>query len=75
MAEEITGKPTNTKLSLSPREILFRYVRYIPWMIISVSLMMILAYVKLRYSPEIYNVAGKLLVTNLSPYSSGGGKI
>lgn len=70
MTEEVIEKKAAGKISLSPREILFRYIRYIPWMIISVAAMLILAYVKLRYSPVIYNVSGKLLVTNQSPYSS-----
>jgi tyrosine-protein kinase Etk/Wzc len=61
------------KLALSPRELIFRYIRYLPWVVISLSLALVVAYIKLRYSPTIFNVSGKLLVSNQSPYSGGGG--
>lgn len=66
MSEEIKSNQ-RPKLTISPRELFFRYIRYLPWVIISVSLALVGAYIKLRYSTPIYNVAGKLLVTTQTP--------
>ena len=66
MSEEIKSNQ-RPKLTLSPREIIFRYIRYLPWVIISISLALVVAYIKLRYSTPIYSVAGKLLVTSQTP--------
>jgi len=73
MAEEIT-ESQRAKLAISPREIISKYIRHLPWLVISVLLMLTAAYVKLRYSTPIYNTAGKLLVTSQSPYGGGGGE-
>lgn len=73
MAEEIT-ETQRAKLAISPREIIAKYIRYLPWLILSVLLMLTVAYVKLRYSAPVYNTAGKLLVTSQSPYGGGGGE-
>jgi tyrosine-protein kinase Etk/Wzc len=67
MSEEIKSNQ-RPKLTISPREIIFRYIRYLPWVIISVSLALVGAYIKLRYSTPIYSVASKLLVTSQTPY-------
>lgn len=72
MSEEIISKP-GSKVVVSPREIIFRYIRYLPWLVISVAIMLVLAYIKLRYSTPIYSVSGRLLVTSQTP-SSGGEK-
>lgn len=73
MAEEIT-ETRQANIAISPREIIARYIRYFPWLILSVLLMLTVAYIKLRYSTPIYNTAGKLLVTTQSPYGSSGGE-
>lgn len=72
MSEEIKENQIR-KTGISPREMIYRYLRYIPWVAISVSLALVGAYVKLRYSTPIYNVAGKLLVSSQTPYGGGGG--
>src|SRR5687768_16050604 len=56
--------------AFSPREFVLRYIRYIPLLIISTLLFLVLAYIKLRYSTDIYEVKSKLLVK--SENSSGG---
>lgn len=71
MSEEISEK--KRKQVISPREIIFKYIRYVPWLILSVVLMMTGAYIKLRYSTPIYNVSGKLLVSQTN-YGNGGEK-
>jgi tyrosine-protein kinase Etk/Wzc len=61
-----------SKVVTTPRDIIMRYIWYLPWVVISVSLALVVAYVKLRYSPTIFEVAGKLLVSTQTPYGSGG---
>ncbi|PZR11678.1 MAG: hypothetical protein DI539_20455 [Flavobacterium psychrophilum] len=72
MAEEIIEN--QRKLSISPREIMSKYMRYLPWLIVSVLITLTAAYVKLRYSTSTYNTSGKLLVTTQSPYGGGSEK-
>ncbi|WP_315819833.1 GumC family protein [Paraflavitalea speifideaquila] len=72
MPEEIIEKQRN-KFRITPREVIFKYIWYVPWLIISVGVMMAAAYIKLRYSPSLYNVSGKLLVSQQN-YNNGGEK-
>ncbi|HSC38388.1 MAG TPA: hypothetical protein VLD19_10965, partial [Chitinophagaceae bacterium] len=74
MPEDVLGS-SQKKQTFSPRELLFRYIHYLPWVIVCVALMLSLAYIKLRYSQVIYGVSGKLLVKkSSSPYSGGSDK-
>jgi tyrosine-protein kinase Etk/Wzc len=72
MQEETQAKH-RLKSVITPRELIYKYIRYLPWVFISVALMLVGAFVKLRYSTPIYNVYGKLLVTTQST-SGGPGK-
>lgn len=58
------GKPA----TFSPREFLLKYIKYLPWLIISTLILITLAWVKLRYSTDIYEVRAKLLVKNESSF-------
>src|SRR5688572_8504958 len=69
MIEEITGRQ-RIRPVVTPREHIVRYIRYLPWLVISIAIMLVAAYIKLRYSIPIYNVSGKLLV---SAQMLGGG--
>lgn len=71
MSEEIALKQ-KSEAAFSPRELVVKYIRFVPWVVISVAIFLILAYIKLRYSTPIYSVSGKLLVSRNSPYSNGG---
>jgi capsular exopolysaccharide synthesis family protein len=62
------------KLSVSPRELIFRYIRYLPWVVISVAIMLVAAYIKLRYSTPIYSISSKLLVGSQPMQGSRGDK-
>lgn len=59
------------QLGISPREVVMKYARYLPWAVISMALMLMLAYLKLRYSTPVYTVSGKLLVARNT--NRGGG--
>jgi tyrosine-protein kinase Etk/Wzc len=60
------------KESITPRVLIIKYLRYLPWVILSVAFTLVGAYVKLRYSTPIYIVSSKLLVSQ--PAYSGGGE-
>lgn len=75
MPEEVSDYKVKRSIAVSPRELVFKYIRFLPWLILSIALMMGLAYLKLRYSIPIYSVNGKMLVKkSSSPYSNGGEK-
>jgi len=52
---------------VSPKELVFKYLKYLPWIILSVIICLAAAFIKLRYSTEIFNVSGKLLVKTPTP--------
>jgi tyrosine-protein kinase Etk/Wzc len=55
---------------VSPREIVIKYLPFLPWIIASVIICLSIAFIKLRYSPNIYNVSSTILVKD--PSASGG---
>ncbi len=59
------------KLMASPKELIFKYIRYLPLVVLSVLIALTTAFIKLRYSKEIYSVSGKLLVKNPQKDMSG----
>ncbi|MEP7279477.1 MAG: polysaccharide biosynthesis tyrosine autokinase [Bacteroidota bacterium] len=74
MTDDLFQYSQKKQAGITPREVVFKYIRYIPWVIISLALMLTLAWIKLRYSTNIFSISGKLLVKkNSNPYSSGGG--
>ncbi|MBC8033235.1 MAG: hypothetical protein H7Y03_03760, partial [Chitinophagaceae bacterium] len=61
---------TKTATSPTPKEIIFRYIPYLPWIALSLFIFITGAYLKLRYSTPIYNVYGKLLVKDQDGYGN-----
>ena len=55
---------------VSPRELFFKYLPFLPWIIASVVICLTLAYIKMRYAARIYSVTGTILVQDPNPYSS-----
>ena len=74
MSEDILKNQETSKQSVTPREHFMRYMRFLPWVTISVAICLLLAYVKIRYEVPIYEVKSKLLVTKNSPYAGSGEK-
>jgi capsular exopolysaccharide synthesis family protein len=72
MSEEVIENK-RTRIKISPKELIFRYMHFLPLVILSISVALIGAYIKLRYSTPIYSISGKLLVSSQSPYGGGGG--
>src|SRR5688572_27525857 len=53
--------------SISPREFLLRYLKYLPWIVISLSVAIIIAKLRLRYSIPIYRSEARLLIKREMP--------
>src|SRR5690349_5795118 len=58
----------------SPREFLLRYIKYLPWILISLAVAMVLAKIKLRYATPIYKADSRLLIKKESPYTRSNDK-
>lgn len=71
MSQENILNP-RAKGAITPRILIIKYLRYLPWVILSVAFTLVGAYIKLRYSTPIYSVSSKLLVSQ--PQSLGGGE-
>jgi capsular exopolysaccharide synthesis family protein len=52
------------KASLTIRDFILRYLKYIPLIVIVVALFIVMAYLKIRYTPPSYSVQGSLLVND-----------
>jgi tyrosine-protein kinase Etk/Wzc len=57
--------------SLDVKEFLARYLKYLPWIIISVAIFVVIAYIKIRYSTPIYSVQSSLLIKNENEQMGG----
>ena len=66
-----TGK-TNLLWTVGPKEFLFKYLHYLPWILVCVVLFVGLAYVKIRYSIPVFNVQASMLIKN--DHSGGNSK-
>jgi tyrosine-protein kinase Etk/Wzc len=70
MAEPINGiisKGTDqveNNWAVSPRDFIFKYLKYMPWVVICGVIGFVLAYIKLRYATPIYSVQSSLLIRN-----------
>lgn len=50
--------------NLSIRDLFFKYIRFLPFFVLSVALLLIGAYIYLRYADRVYSSAGTLLINN-----------
>src|SRR5580658_4858978 len=44
------------------KEFIFKYLKYLPWVLLTLALFLTLAYLKVRYSTSIYRVQSSLLI-------------
>jgi tyrosine-protein kinase Etk/Wzc len=61
------------KLGLTVKELLFKYVRFLPFIIISVAFALLGAYLYLRYTTLTYQSTGALVVKEDNGTGGGGG--
>lgn len=52
----------NQKNQISPKEFILKYLKYLPWIGISVFICLVLAKVKLRYAVPVYRTESRLLI-------------
>jgi len=62
------------KQTISPREFILRYIKYLPWILISVAIALIVAKIKLRYEIPIYRSEARMLIKKESPYGRSNDK-
>ena len=48
----------------APRELLFRDLRYLPWVVICAALAFVLGYINIRYAVPVFQVQSSLLIKN-----------
>jgi tyrosine-protein kinase Etk/Wzc len=65
MTEELVNANRN-KSSISFKELIYKYIPYLPWVILSVSICLLCAYLVLRYSTPIYRASGRMLLKKQS---------
>src|SRR5688572_13936784 len=77
MVNDFDHIPTekNGLAKISPRELLMRYVHFLPWFLLSLAVTLSLAFINLRYATRYYIVSGNIQVKDPNPYgNSGSGK-
>jgi tyrosine-protein kinase Etk/Wzc len=55
---------TNNPWVAGPKDFIFRYLPYLPLLLISVAFFMVIAYIKVRYTTQIFKVQSSLLIQN-----------
>ncbi len=60
----------NNKSDISPYELLQRNLKYLPWIILSVLLSILIAFIYLRYTPNVYSANGQMIIRNENPINS-----
>ena len=63
------------KNDFSTREFLLKYIYLIPWIVVTVSIALAIAYTRLRYINPVYSASGKVLIKQDRPsgLNSGSG--
>ena len=70
MPEQSNGNESNgfsnTELSwkIGPREFIFKYIKYIPWIIICSAIAIALGYIRIRYTTNIFPIQASMLINN-----------
>src|SRR5579872_4356477 len=59
--------------SVGPKEFLARYLKYLPWIVVTTIVFLIMAYLRIRYSTPIYRVQSSLLIKDESNRMGAGG--
>jgi tyrosine-protein kinase Etk/Wzc len=57
----------NEGIKVSLKDFVMRYLRYLPWILLSVSIALVLAYTYLRYTVPLYNAHATLMIKTSAP--------
>lgn len=68
---EITLNATENESNI--KDFIFKYVRFLPIILLCVVVALLLAFLKIRYTTPQYSVLGKLIINKESKMSAGGG--
>jgi tyrosine-protein kinase Etk/Wzc len=58
----IDGADKRQAQVLAPKEIIFKYLKYLPWVLICAGIGLFIAYLKIRYTVPVYHVQSSMLV-------------
>jgi capsular exopolysaccharide synthesis family protein len=47
---------------LAPKEFLFKYLKYLPWILVCAAIGLVIAYIKIRYTIPLYHVQSSMLI-------------
>ena len=67
--QEVTTQQSKWKeksWTATPRDFIAKYIRFLPWIVISIAIALSIAWVKLRYSIPYYSAVGTMLVRSES---------
>ncbi len=67
MEEQIVNSNKNELFNLSLRDVFYKYIRFLPLFILSVSFALLIAYIYLRYTIPIYSVSGSMIIRSEQP--------
>jgi tyrosine-protein kinase Etk/Wzc len=71
LQQDLNGMEIRPKVT-TPMEMVLRYLPFLPWVLASVFICLTIAFIKLRYSPNIFNVTSTILVKDENSSSVGG---
>ena len=60
--DPLSAENANVSWKLGPRDFVFKYLKYLPWIIISMLIALALAFIKIRYATKIYVSTSSLLI-------------
>src|SRR5208282_1688446 len=60
--DPLNSENMNVSWKLGPRDFVFKYLKYLPWIIISLILALALAFIKIRYATKIYVSTSSVLI-------------
>jgi tyrosine-protein kinase Etk/Wzc len=64
---------TNNPWVAGPKDFIFKYLPYLPLLLLSIAFFLTIAYIKVRYTTQIYKVQSSLLIQNDMTTMGGGG--
>ena len=64
---------TNTPWVAGPKDFIFKYLPYLPLLLLSIAFFLTIAYIKVRYTTQIFKVQSSLLIQNDMTSVGGGG--
>lgn len=74
MSESLDEYVIEQKKDFTPMELVYRNLKYIPWVILSLVLSLIAALIYLRYTPDVYSAKGKMMIRGESSLNTSDEK-